>query len=154
MYIQLSKMIDQILQKHTYQVCPHHSNHRYIPPKSGRTVHPKAAQFCQNWQKLAARKATRTGQFWLPEQEPELPSSGSQNSSQRCCSGPNCAVKIGSTVQRDPGSSGNKIPQPEILDWLCTCISPVTRKKFWQCRKNSVYAPRTIQRASTILFTW
>jgi len=74
---------------------------------------------------LAARTAARTGQFWQPELYPELPSSGSQNSSQSCCSGQNCAAKIGSTVQAELGSSGRKTSQnwpencPELVSFGC-----------------------------------
>jgi len=125
-------LINQTMFAHVTQ--KHHKN----ATKIWQSCAIKSAQFCHTRPNLAARTAARNCQFWLPEQtpdhpssgsqnrpvlaartaqfwQPELPSSGSQNSSQSCCSGQNCAVKVGSTVQAEPGSSGRKTPLPEHL---------------------------------------
>jgi len=106
-------------------MCPIPPKQLKNDPKSGRTVQKylhgtartsriwlpelqpeTASSGCQNRPKFRPVLAARTGQFW----QPEPPSSGIQNSSQSCCSGQNCAVKNGSTVQAKPSGSGSKTP--------------------------------------------
>ena len=129
-YIHLAKVIYPLQLKQSNHVCPYHPIHLKNVTKiwqncAGRTVQTNlhssvrpgriwlpeqqpetASSGCQNRPKFRPVLAARTGQFW----QPEPPSSGSQNSSQSCCSGQNCAVKDGSTVQAKPSSYGRKSP--------------------------------------------
>jgi len=120
-------MTGQNLQKQSYQVSPHPSKYHYMHPKTGRTVQAKAAQFCQNWLKLAARTAARTGQFWLPEQEPELPSSGSQKQQPELLFWPELCCQNWQHSSAEPGTSGRYHSQN--CHSGCAYVSAMHQKK-------------------------